>query len=310
MTSSQRTKIRFPSGDTTCAAWHYKGTNGACIIMAGGTGVTKEPASDRFGPCFHEAGYSGLAFDFRGFGESGGTPRQVGDIGRQQADFEAAIACARALPEVDPRRIVLWGFSLAGGHILNVAARDCELGAVILQAPMLDGQAAGTNALRSMTPRAALTFNLRGLRDVVGRRFGRAPVLVPLSGPRGTVASITTPDGQHGSLALNPDNIHPDWEQTIAAGSALRIAFYRPIRVASRVRCPLLAVAYDDDRTTLPGPAIRAGERAPRGEVVRRPGGHYAAFMEDFEQTLAIELEYLRRQLTEKAPVRPAAALA
>src|SRR6476620_1630284 len=124
MTSSQRTKIRFPSGATTCAAWHY-----------GGTGVTKEPASDRFGPRFNEAGYSVLAFDFRGFGESGGTPRQVGDIGRQQGDFEAAVACARALPEVDPRRIVLWGFSLAGGHILNVAARDAELAAVILQAP-------------------------------------------------------------------------------------------------------------------------------------------------------------------------------
>jgi pimeloyl-ACP methyl ester carboxylesterase len=310
MTSSQRTKIRFPSGDTTCAAWHYKGTNGACIIMAGGTGVTKEPASDLFGPRFNAAGYSVLAFDFRGFGESGGTPRQVGDIGRQQDDLEAAVACARSLPEVDPRRIVLWGFSLAGGHILNVAARDAELAAVILQAPLTDGQAAGRNALRSMTPRAAVALNVRGLRDVVGRLFGRAPVLVPLSGPRGTVASITTPDGQHGSLALNPGNAYPDWDQTIAAGSALRVAFYRPIRVASRVQCPLLAVAYDDDRTTLPGPAIRAGERAPRGEVVRRPGGHYAAFMEDFEQTLAIELEYLRRQLTEKAPARPAAALA
>jgi hypothetical protein len=43
---------------------------------------------------------------------------------------------------------------------------------------------------------------------------------------------------------------------------------------------------------------------------VRRPGGHYAAFMEDFEQTLAIELEYLRRQLGDAAQTRPAVAAA
>jgi hypothetical protein len=46
--SAERRKGRFPSGDTTCAAWHYPGTSGACVVMAGGTAVTKEPATDRF----------------------------------------------------------------------------------------------------------------------------------------------------------------------------------------------------------------------------------------------------------------------
>jgi hypothetical protein len=44
----EREKARFVSGGTECAAWHYPGTNGACVIMAGGFGVTKEPATDRF----------------------------------------------------------------------------------------------------------------------------------------------------------------------------------------------------------------------------------------------------------------------
>ena len=38
MTFAPRTEVRFPSGDTHCAAWHYPGTNGACVVMAGGTG--------------------------------------------------------------------------------------------------------------------------------------------------------------------------------------------------------------------------------------------------------------------------------
>ena len=41
-----RKKVRFVSGDTECAAWYYAGTNGACVIMAGGFAVTKEPGTD------------------------------------------------------------------------------------------------------------------------------------------------------------------------------------------------------------------------------------------------------------------------
>ena len=34
----EREKVRFVSTDTECAAWHYPGSNGACVIMAGGGG--------------------------------------------------------------------------------------------------------------------------------------------------------------------------------------------------------------------------------------------------------------------------------
>jgi hypothetical protein len=39
--SVEREKVRFVSGGTECAAWHYQGTNGACVIMAGGFAVTE-----------------------------------------------------------------------------------------------------------------------------------------------------------------------------------------------------------------------------------------------------------------------------
>ncbi len=51
----QREKVRFPSGGTTCAAWHYPGTNGACVIMAAGLAVTKEPGTDPFAERFAQA---------------------------------------------------------------------------------------------------------------------------------------------------------------------------------------------------------------------------------------------------------------
>ena len=65
-----RQKVIFPSGSTQCAAWHYAGTNGACVIMAGGFAVTKKPGTDLFAQCFHEAGFSVLAIDYRWLVES------------------------------------------------------------------------------------------------------------------------------------------------------------------------------------------------------------------------------------------------
>jgi fermentation-respiration switch protein FrsA (DUF1100 family) len=267
--------------------------------MAGGTAVTKEPGTDRFAKRFHEAGFTVLAFDFRRLGESGGQPRQIVRVGEQLADWQAAIAFARTLPGVEGARLAIWGFSLAGGHVVRVASRHPELAAAIAQAPLADGQAAAPNAMRHMTPLAALRLTGRGLLDAVGGLFGREPLLVPLAGPRGTVASLTTPDGAGGPAALNPDNKYPDWRQEVAAGSALRLGFYRPGRSASRVRCPLLVLAYDDDRSALPGPAARAAQHAPRGELVRLPGGHYEPFLGGHEQGVEIELSFLRRHLLE-----------
>lgn len=297
----QRARVRFISGDAECAAWHYPGTNGGCVIMAGGTGVTKEPGTDRFAKRFHEAGFTVLAFDFRRFGESGGEPRQIVRIGEQVGDWHAAVAFARALPEVDADRVALWGFSLSGGHVFRVASRDADLAAAIAQAPLVDAPAAAPNGLRHMTPLALLRLTGRGVLDAVGGPFGRQPLLVPLAGRRGSVASITTPDALDGADALNPGNTYPQWRQEVAARSTLTIGTYRPARSASRVQCPLLVMACEGDRSVIPGPAIRAGRRAPRGEVVRLPGRHYAAFLEAHENTVKTELAFLRRHLLDRS---------
>jgi uncharacterized protein len=310
MTYSAPRNVRFLSGDSMISALHYLGANRGCIIMAGGTGVTKEPASDPFAPHFQAAGFSVLAFDFRRLGQSGGNPRQVIKVDDQLDDYRAAIAFAATLPEVDPARIAIWGFSLAGGHVLRVAAREPGLAAAIAQAPLADGPAIAPNAMRAMTPAAALGLHLRAAADVLGRRLlRRAPVLIPLAGRRGTVASITTPDGARGGEALDPDGRYGDWEQTVAAASALRIAFYRPARAASRIACPVLVVVFDDDRTVLTSPAVKAAQKAPLGELVRLEGDHYAAFEQAHEATLEAEIGFLRRHLLEPRTA-PAPALA
>jgi fermentation-respiration switch protein FrsA (DUF1100 family) len=295
--SAEREKVRFASGDTECAAWHYPGTNGACVIMAGGFGVTKEPATDRFARRFNAAGFAVLAFDYRRLGDSGGQPRQVQRIREQLADWRAAVEFAASLPGVDPARLAIWGFSLAGGHVFRVAAGYPRLAAAITQTPNADGRAAARNAARYQKLPALLRLTGRGILDGLGGLVGRPPLLVPLAGEPGTVAVLTTPDALGGDAALNPGNRYPGWQQSVAARSVLPLAFYQPGRDASRVRCPLLVLVCDQDQSALADPAARAADRAPAGELVRLPGGHYEPFLGGHEQAVEAELSFLRRHL-------------
>jgi Predicted hydrolases or acyltransferases (alpha/beta hydrolase superfamily) len=137
----------------------------------------------------------------------------------------------------------------------------------------------------------------RGLLDAGGGLFGRPARLIALGGAPGEVAVLTTPDGALGDAALNPGGSHPEWLQAIAARSTFGVMAFRPGREAARMTCPALFVVCDDDRSVLPGPGIRAAERAPYGELVRVPGGHYAPFLDQHDVAVRAEIEFLQRHL-------------
>ena len=164
---------------------------------------------------------------------------------------------------------------------------------------LADGPASAPNGFRHTTPLSGLRITARGVLDALGRVAGRDPLLVPLAGEKGTVAALTTPDSLNGPRALNPGNRYPDWQQEVSAWSALRIGMYRPARHASRIECPLLVVAPEGDGVAPSGPVIRAGERAPQGEVVRIDGGHYAPYLEGHERAVEAQLDFLRRRLVD-----------
>jgi pimeloyl-ACP methyl ester carboxylesterase len=292
--AGDRHAVLFPSGGVDCDGWHYPGSNGGCVVMAGGFGMTKEPATDLFARRFNAAGFAVLAFDYRGFGGSGGSPRKVARIPNQLADWDAALRFAAGLPGVDPERLAVWAFSVSGGYVFDVAARHPELAAAIAQTPNCDGRAAARNASRHQSKAAMLRLTGLALRDRIGAGFGKAPLLVPLTGRPGTVATLTTPD------ALDGDEVfadYPDWEREVAARSVLPLAFYRPGKRASSITVPLQVIVCDNDQSALAAPAVRAAAQAPRAELVRLPGGHYEPFRAGFEQVVAAELDFLRRAL-------------
>jgi pimeloyl-ACP methyl ester carboxylesterase len=302
-TSGMRAKVSFLSGGVECAAWHYPGSNGGLVVMAGGFGVPKEPGTDRFAERFAAAGFGVLAFDYRNLGESGGTPRQVAKIRDQLDDWRAAIAYAATLPGVE--RVAIWSFSLSGGYILQLATEDLPIAAAIAQSPNVDGPAAVRNGSKYQTPGNALRLLGRSILDTVGGLFGRPPRLVELAAPTGTVALLNTPDAVLGNETLNPGNRYPEWIQAIAARSVFPAALYRPAKLAGKVRHPLLFVVCDNDRSALTEPAVKAAAQSSNSEALLVPGGHYAPFLDAHETVVEAELKFLAKHLV-ASPTRPA----
>ncbi len=288
--------IEFPSGSSTCAAWHYPGIRGACVVMAGGFAVTKEPATDRFAAAFSAAGFDVLAFDYRGFGGSGGAPL-VARLDDHREDWRAAIAASKTVAGVDPTKVALWGFSISGGLVLEAAADDASVAAVIAQNPLVDGRAATRSALaHQRVPAAAATFALAVI-DAAGGTIGRPPRTLPLAGPPGTPAVLTTPDAADADRALDPSGKHTTWQRRVAARSTLALGSFRPGRRMDDIAAPVLMVLAAEDHSAPPGPARTAAAAGHRVELLEVGGGHYAAFLEAHETVAAREITFLQEHL-------------
>src|SRR4051794_15323240 len=229
----QRDDVTFDSWGERCAAWLYRPADDSgdagCVVLGHGWTGTREQRLDAYAERFAEAGYAALAFDYRNFGASEGEPRQLLDIRRQLEDWVAALAYARTLNGVDPERIVAWGTSFGGGHVVTTAARDHRLAAAITQVPFVDG----LRNLPRLGPAHALRLTVEGLKDVARAVRGAPPHMLASVGPPGSVAVMNSPDAEPGFRATIPPGV--EWRNEAAARIALRIGSYRPVTKASRI---------------------------------------------------------------------------
>lgn len=195
--------IEFQSQGEICRGLFVRPASGApapLIVLGHGLGGVYEMRLDAFARRFAEAGYAALTFDYRRFGRSDGHPRHLLVREHQQQDFEAALDFGKTLEGVDPTRAVLWGTSLAGGHVLDLSARRTDLAASIVQGPFTDGLAS-TLAI-SIPSLLGMGFFIAA--DTLARLFRLPPVLAPLAGPYGTPALMTKADVVEAVLRLLP----------------------------------------------------------------------------------------------------------
>ncbi|BBY55695.1 alpha/beta fold hydrolase [Mycobacterium koreense] len=295
--ATDREDVQFPSGAELISAWLYRpaadrGGPTPLLVMAHGLGAVRTMRLDAYAERFAAAGYACLVFDYRHFGDSEGEPRQLLDVGKQLADWAAAVGYARTLAGIDPQRIGLWGTSFAGGHVIATAATVPGIAAVVAQCPFTDGVA----STRVANPLTAARVTALAVRDTLGALRGKPPVLVPTAGRPGEVALMNAPDAYDGYLGLVPDGAA--LRNEVAARLALRLPLYRPGRLARKVGCPILFCVCTHDSVAPAGPTRRYAAQAPRGEIALYPQGHFDIYVgEAFERVVADQIAFLDHRL-------------
>jgi uncharacterized protein len=308
-----RTKVQFESAGVDCAGYLYRPAKASgtlpCVVLGHGTAGTMDRLFVYAEP-FAAAGLAALVFDYRGWGASGGQPRQVIDIGGQLEDWRAAVGFARNLDGVDPDRIALWGSSLSGGHVVAIAAADPRIAAVVAQVPWFGDARTPGQVLRQLLMVSTIKLIVAGIRDAVRGAMGRPPYLVQIVGEPGQTALFTDPEvkaalaakGLEGSL----------WRNQFAPRFVFALPRYAPGKLAERLAMPLLVCVADRDRETPADFAARVVARAPRGELRRNAASHFEMYHgETFERVLADQVDFLRTHLLAetagrgRAPVKP-----
>lgn len=302
MTVAKHDQVTFLSEGVELDGWHFTGVGDGfdgpdgrpVVVMAHGLGGTKDSGLEPFAAGLAEAGLDVLAFDYRGFGASGGTPRQRASMAGQLEDYRAAMTAAARLPGVDPRRLVLWGVSLAGGHVLSAAAGRDDVAAVVSLTPLVDGRAAGVLAMKHHPASAMLRSTAAGVRSRVSTLRGGAGVMMPIVARPGEVGALALPGHYESYLAI----AGPTWRNEIDAAVGLELGSHRPGKDAGSVRCPLLVQIADFDRSAPPRAAAKAAE-AGRAEVRHYPCDHFDVWpgSDWFEPVLGHQLHFLRRHL-------------
>ena len=263
--------------------------------MAHGFGGTRDAGLLPFAEAFAGAGLDVLLFDYRCFGDSTGEPRQFAWPPRHREDYKAAVECARRLGGVDPDRIVLWGTSWSGGHVVYVAADDPRVAAVISQTPDLDGLATLRNIGQYAGARQQLEMTWLGVRDTVRMLRGQEPLMIPTVGPPGTLAGMSTEEAEPGMRAI----AGPTWENEVTGRAVFAEWTNRAITRMEKVRAPILVVIADRDSVAPPAAARAAAWRAKgHVEVREHPCRHFDIYVGEWrDRSIADQLHFLRRRL-------------
>jgi len=290
-------KITFKSGDATCVGDLYLPDQSTgklpCLVMGHGFSGTKDFGIPAYAGQYASNGFAVLAFDYRNFGESEGEPRQVINIAQQREDFHAAIQAARSMELIDPTRIAIWGSSLGGGHVIQVAVTDQKIAAAILQVPFID---AFNGAGNEKAP-ARVQFKLlwAALSDLLRGWLGLSPYYVPVVGAPGSFATMTEPEAMPVVNTLIAEG--SKWQNAFAPRIAFSMPHYKEGTI-EQLTIPILLCVADNDTQASPEFAIKTVEKAPRGEILRYPVGHFSLYVGEMrDRAIADQIEFLKRHL-------------
>ena len=228
--------VSFKSAGTLLAADLYKPSGGRrgrrrpAIVMGHGFSLVKACLAEQ-AKALAAAGFLVLAIDYRTFGDSGGSPRGQLFPLNEAEDFRNAITYMQERPDVDPKRIGIWGASFAGALVSYVAAVDQRVKATCAVVPVTDGYT-WLKLLRSENDFDAL---LRAVEADRRARFaGAKGARIPVYGPPGTLCALPA-DEQIAQFFAAMPSMFPTWRDSITLESIEKIIEFSPWSFVHRI---------------------------------------------------------------------------
>ncbi|MDH5737517.1 MAG: lysophospholipase [Gammaproteobacteria bacterium] len=290
-----KTEEIFISKGIECAAWLYSPADAAnppVILMAHGFSAERSFGLPAFAERFVDEGWAVFVFDYRTFGDSKGVPRNFVNPDMHNEDWDAAIAHVKTLNNIDTDRMILWGTSFSGGHVVCTAARHPEISAIIAQVPFCGPVADAEKP--PFTTVIKVIYHL--LMDKIKNALTGKRHYVPVVGKPGSFAIMNTPECWHGFLKLVPeDRFYAN--ETPAAIYGL-IQNYNPSALADRVLCPALVIAGEHD-SLIPVAKVRemAG-RIPKSTFRSLNTNHFEPYTgQAFEDNIRLQIDFLKEVL-------------
>lgn len=288
-----KTSVSFSSegvelvGDLYLPAEAAEGRPCPGIVVTGSWTTVKEQMAGRYARRLAEWGFVTLAFDFRGYGASGGLPRDVESPAAKAIDIHAAVGFLAGRTEIDARRLGALGVCASAGYTAVNATRDERVRSVALVAPWLhdaelvrglyggeEGVARRVEAGRSARERYERTGEVDYLPAISGTDE-RAAMFGDFSGP--------------GDYYLNPGRgAVPEWSNRFAVMAWPEWLGYDPIAVAGGIRQPLLMV-HSDDAAVPDGARAFLGALAGPKDAVWTQGTQLDFYDQQPQVTQAVE---------------------
>jgi len=295
-----RKDITFSSKGLRCSGWLYvpddlkSGQKAPAIVMANGLTAVKEfftQTPDRF----VAAGFVTFVFDYRFFGDSEGEPRSQVFPLEMAEDCRNAITWVSQQPEVDPRRIGIWGTSYGGALVIWVGTFDKRVKAVVAQVPAITSP----SLRRAMNPERWDRLGELLLRDRIERYKTGAVNYMKLVAPEGEPCYLPGKEAYDEYMAFKEKA--PNWRNQITLESLEKM---REFDAASSIELmsptALLLVLAEKESLGTPIDANRATyEKAgPPKDMIVLPVGHFEMYREPWvSKALGAAINWFRQYL-------------
>ena len=261
------------------------------VVMAHGFGGQRWIRLPAYAEHFAAMGMAVFLFDYRGFNDSEGEPRNYVNPARHLQDWDAAISYVRQLDVVDPQRMALWGTSFSGGHVIVKAAEYSGIKAVISQVPFTDGLSTLLHYIRT-DPVFAAKGAYHGIWDMVVSLFTKRRHNVRIGGRLGEpFAMMSQPDSMEGLLRLLDVEEEEFEEENFCPGNiALILGLYRPVRYAKKVSCPTLIIGAEKDSLFPPEGPKKMADIMKNARYIGLPVKHFDPYVGEAFETLVQEM--------------------